>query len=103
MELNKKNIELKKTIDLNKAIRMQVIGSYETACACPGNNYYIIKDFDYYLSIDYKEQLMNICSDIDVDFTQANKSNFTRTVNKLAKFCSNPNRVRSSVAVWFEF
>ena len=81
---------------------MQAIGSYETACACPHNNYYIMKDFDYYLSVDYKEQLMNICSNLDVDFTQADKSNFTRCTNKLAKFCSDPNRPRSSVAIWFE-
>jgi hypothetical protein len=90
-------------MNLNKAIRMQKIGSYDKSCACPNDNYFIIKDFDYYLSIDYKEQLMHICSNLDVNFTQASKSNFTRCVNKLAKFCSNPERPRSSVAVWFEF
>jgi hypothetical protein len=82
---------------------MQKIGSYDKVCACPDDNYFIIKDFDYYLSIDYKEQLMNICSDLDIDFTQASKSNFTRCANKLAKFCSDPERVRGSVAVWFDF
>ena len=90
-------------MNLNKSIRIQKIGSYENECSCPHDNYFIIKDFDYYLSIDYKEQLMNICSDLDINFTEAKKSNFTRCANKLAKFCSNPVRPRSSVAVWFEF
>ncbi len=90
-------------MNLNKSIRMQVIGSYEAECACSNNNYFIIKDFDYYLSIDYKVQLMHICSDLDINFNDAAKSNFTRCVNKLAKFCSNPERPRSSVAVWFDF